>query len=191
MRLFLLVFVFIFVPLSAFAADDVQMEATDRGSAIGTIIPSELDRVDQHGAPRQFDDLVGENGMVLMFIRSAKWCPFCKRQLMDVSANVDEIHALGYALVILSYDSVEDIQRYVAEHEPKFTMLSDPSSTVIDAFGLRNANYPEMHFAHGVPHPMIFIIGPDKIIQDKLAEHGYRDRPPTEAVIHSIQAMGQ
>jgi len=38
---------------------------------------------DQAGQTQTFDSLKGTNGLLLMFNRSADWCPFCKSQLID------------------------------------------------------------------------------------------------------------
>lgn len=164
-------------------------DPTDRGPAIGSIIPSDLSSIDHNANPSNFDAVVGENGLVLVFIRSAKWCPFCKKQLSDLADGMDQITARGYALAVLSYDSVNDTQRYMEQHQPGFMLLSDRQSTVIDAFGIRNKKYGRFHFANGVPHPIIFIIDRNKIIQTKLAEKGYKDRPPIAVILEALDQI--
>lgn len=182
MRVFFTTLLLTLIFSPALAQENKEMAAIDRGPMVGTVIPSDLSSIDQNGKPRNFDDLVGENGMVLVFVRSADWCPFCKRQLKDISTGADDLTALGYSLVSLSYDNLENIQRYAEENQPNFTMLSDTESEVIDAFQIRNEKYGSKHFANGVPHPMIFVIGNDKIVQKKFAEEGYRNRPPVSLV---------
>ncbi|PHR57620.1 MAG: hypothetical protein COA47_11620 [Robiginitomaculum sp.] len=182
--------IFLGLASPTFAAEEIaEIAPTERGPAIGAIIPSNLSSLDHTGQPANFDSLVGPNGMVLVFIRSTKWCRFCKMQLADLATGVDEIEARGYSLIVLSYDSVKDNTRYVEEYKPGFTILSDRKSEVIDAFGIRNHKYGKMHFAHGVPHPMIFVIDADKTIQAKLAESGYKDRPAIAVVIETLDAL--
>ncbi|MDQ7019411.1 MAG: peroxiredoxin family protein [Robiginitomaculum sp.] len=187
MRIALMVVFLAFSAPLAFAGED--MAPTDRGPAVGSVIPSDLASIDQYGMARNFETLTGKNGLVLVFFRSAKWCPFCKRQLMSLAKEVDKITSRGYTLAALSYDSLDDIKRYVDEHKPGFTMLSDRHSKVIDAFGIRNEKYGKMHFANGVPHPMIFVISPQKVVMAKLAEKGYKDRPPVSAIVEAIDAL--
>ncbi len=189
MRLVLILAFLTFVALPAFAEDGVMVDPMDRGPVVGTPIPSNLVSVDQDGTARSFENLTGPKGLVLVFFRSAKWCPFCKQQLMDIAVGAEEITSRGYNLAVLSYDSLNVIKRYVSEHEPGFIMLSDRKSEVIDAFGIRNEKYGALHFANGVPHPMIFVIGHDKVIQAKLAEDGYKTRPPVNAVTEAIDAL--
>ncbi len=42
------------------------------GPAVGARIP-DFEAVDQNGKRQNFDSLKGENGLVLMFVRSADW----------------------------------------------------------------------------------------------------------------------
>ncbi len=189
MRYTLLIAIFMFAATSSFAAEDTAIAPTMRGPAVGAVIPSDLTSIDQKGDPRSFENLSGPNGLVLVFIRSAKWCSFCKKQLAEVDAGAKEITTRGYALAVLSYDSLGDIQRYAHDHKPNFTMLSDRKSEVIDAFGIRNEKFGKMHYANGVPHPMIFVIGADKTVQAKLAEEGYKNRPSVTAITEAIDVL--
>ena len=184
-----LIIAFLVLAAPAFAADDAPVDPTSRGPAVGAQIPSDLASIDQSGKPRSFADLKGEKGLVLVFFRSAKWCPYCRRQLADIATRAEDVRARGYGLAALSYDKLSDIQRYVAEHKPGFVLLSDGGSKVIDAFGIRNEGYRHTPFAYGVPYPMIFIIGPDGVVQAKLAEEGYKKRPPVTAVLEALDKL--
>jgi thiol-disulfide isomerase/thioredoxin len=39
---------------------------------------------DQTGKTQNLSSLTGPKGLVLLFFRSADWCPFCKGQLVDL-----------------------------------------------------------------------------------------------------------
>lgn len=55
------------------AAGSLLAQAADgTGPAKGARIP-DFQAVDQHGQPRTFEDLTGENGLLLLFFRSADW----------------------------------------------------------------------------------------------------------------------
>ncbi|MYD44366.1 MAG: hypothetical protein F4W90_10820 [Gammaproteobacteria bacterium] len=49
-----------------------QDYATNWGPAIGAALPT-LDVKDIEGAVRTFDDLTGEKGLVIFFVRSSNW----------------------------------------------------------------------------------------------------------------------
>jgi len=53
--------------------------AEDLGPPVGVKAPDIGTRPDQTGKPRTLPDLMGKNGLVLMFFRSADWCPYCQR----------------------------------------------------------------------------------------------------------------
>ncbi|PHS24631.1 MAG: alkyl hydroperoxide reductase [Robiginitomaculum sp.] len=189
MRIVVIIAGLLFLAPMALAMDEATMDPTKRGPAVGAMIPSDLTSTDQDGKARSFDNLKGEKGLVLVFYRSAKWCPYCKRQLVDISKNMSEITSRGYGLAALSYDSTDILKRFSDDRNLGYTLLSDPKSEIIDTFGIRNEGYKNMAFAYGVPHPMIFVIGPDMVIQAKLAEDGYKKRPPVHAVAEAIDAL--
>jgi peroxiredoxin len=189
MRIFLIIAGLLFLAPMAYAGDEAAIMPTERGPAVGAMIPSDLTSVDQDGKARNLDNLKGEKGLVLVFYRSAKWCPYCKRQLVDISKNMSEITSRGYGLAAISYDSTDILKRFSDDRKLGYTLLSDPKSNIIDAFDIRNEGYKNMAFAYGVPYPMIFVISPDGTVLAKLAEEGYKERPPVHAIAEAIDAL--
>ncbi len=86
--------------------------ADDLGPPVGIVAPDIGTRLDQTGKPRALADLMGRNGLVLMFFRSADWCPFCRAQLIDVNGGAAEIEKRGYRIAALSYDTPEILQTF-------------------------------------------------------------------------------
>lgn len=156
------------------------------GPPIGTAAPDIGTPLDQTGKPRALADLMGEKGVVLLFFRSAEWCPFCQAQLMDINSGVAEIEKRGYHVAALSYDAPTALASFTARRGISYTLLSDPGSTVIDRYKLRDPAYPPGSKAYGVPRPIIFVIDRAGIIQAKLYEEGFKTRPPVSAVIAQI-----
>ena len=78
--------------------------AFDLGPAIGTQAPSLGQPLDAAGKSRTLDSLMGEKGLVLFFVRSASWCPYCKTQIIDLNSGLGEIGKRGYRLAGISYD---------------------------------------------------------------------------------------
>ncbi len=63
--------------LSLFGAFCLQLGAADTdpmsiGPAVGTQAP-DFELTDQHGNARDFESLTGDNGLLLLFFRSADW----------------------------------------------------------------------------------------------------------------------
>jgi peroxiredoxin len=165
--------------------------AEDLGPPVGIKAPDIGTRLDQTGRPRTLSDLMGKNGMVFLFFRSADWCPYCQAQLIDVNGGVEEITKRGYRIAALSYDSPEILQTFTAKRHIAYTLLSDPKSEVIDRYKLRDPQYPPGSKAYGVPRPIIFVIGTDGVIKAKLYEESFKLRPPVTAVISNLDELGK
>jgi peroxiredoxin len=164
--------------------------AEDLGPAVGTTAPDIGTRLDQLGKPHQLPDLMGRNGLVLFFFRSADWCPYCQAQLIDLNGGAAEIEKRGYHLAGLSYDSPETLQAFTVKRHLTYTLLSDPKSEVIDRYNLRDPQYPPGSRAYGVPRPIIFILDPQVAIKAKLYEESFKNRPPVSAVISKLDQIG-
>ncbi|MFT4934447.1 MAG: peroxiredoxin [Pseudoalteromonas distincta] len=160
----------------------------DIGPAVGTKAPA-LTATDAAGSPASMKDLAGPRGLVLVFVRSARWCPFCQTQLIDLRGAQEALKAKGYGLAALSYDSPEVLAQFATRRDIGYPLLSDPKSATIDAYGIRDPQYPAGHMAHGVPQPAIFILSRDGVVQAKLAEEGYRNRPPTAVVLETVSRL--
>lgn len=150
--------------------------------AIGTL-------EDQSGQPRRLLDLAGQKGVVLMFFRSAAWCPFCQAQLIAMNEGAAEIESRGYKIVGISYDKPSVNAEFTARRQITYRLLSDPGSKTIDAWGLRDPQYPPGNLAYGVPRPIIFIIDRQGRIQASLAEDTFRTRPPVSEVLKAIDSV--
>lgn len=133
--------------------------------------------------------MAGKNGTVLLFFRSADWCPYCQRQLMDLNAGLPEIEKRGLKLAAISYDSTDILAKFTDKREIKFTLLSDPKSEVIDRYGLRDPAYAGKPKFDGVPRPIILILDPKGTIKAKLYEESYKDRPPVAQILAKIDEV--
>jgi peroxiredoxin len=164
--------------------------AEDLGPAIGTKAPDIGTRLDQSGKPHQLSDLMGRNGLVLFFYRSADWCPFCQAQLVDINTGMAEIEKRGYRVAGLSYDSPEILQATTEKRRLTYTLLSDPKSEIIDRYNLRDPQYPPGNRAYGVPKAIIFVLDSQGVIKAKLFEDNFKYRPRVTAVISKLDELG-
>ncbi len=168
-----------------------QYFSNELGPEIGTGVPHSLALNDQDGVRRGgVDDLTGEAGLVLLFNRSLDWCPFCQAQIIEINGRADEIRARGYEIAVVTYDPPETLERFDTERDITLTLLSDPQSEAIDAFGLRNEEYRDDPRRYGVPHPVIFLVSPGGVIRAKLYEEDFRVRPPVDSLLAAIDGLG-
>jgi peroxiredoxin len=164
--------------------------AEDLGPAVGTKAPDIGTRLDQSGKPRQLSDLMGRNGLVLFFYRSADWCPFCQAQLVEINTGVAEIEKRGYRVAGLSYDSPEILQAATDKRRLTYPLLSDPKSEIIDRYNLRDPQYPPGNRAYGVPRPIIFVLDSEGVIKAKFFEESFKYRPRITTVISKLDEFG-
>jgi peroxiredoxin len=157
--------------------------------AVGEKAPA-VAGTDISGKARTLKSVAGKRGTVLMFFRSAEWCPYCKAQLIAMNSEAAEaLKARGYNLVGLSYDAVPVLAKFAAERKVAWTLLSDPQSATIDGWALRDPAYPPGNRAHGVPRAAVYVIDGKGIIRARLMEENYRNRPPAAAVIAAVDAL--
>jgi peroxiredoxin len=163
--------------------------AEELGPAIGARVPDIGSPPDQTGAPRTLQSLMGQNGLVLFFFRSADWCPYCQAQMMDLNTAVAAIERRGYRMAGISYDSPQILKTFIERRQIGYTLLSDPKSQIIDRYGLRDPQYPPGNLAYGVPRPIIFILDKTGTIKAKLYEETFTKRPPASLVISTIDKV--
>ncbi|MEM7081763.1 MAG: peroxiredoxin family protein [Pseudomonadota bacterium] len=153
------------------------------GPSIGSTLPTDITVTTHEGDTVTLSDLATGNGLAIAFVRSADWCPFCKRQIVELNQSRDEFAKRGVNLVVLSYDSVAILNAFADEQNIGYTLVSDEGSRVINAFGIRNEKHEKGTSGYGIPHPGIMLFSPSGTLVAKFAEEGYRKRPPVEDVL--------
>ena len=161
-------------------------EHIEVGTSVGDQVPIRQALKNAQGETVTLESISGASGTVLVMVRSADWCPFCKVQLADHADIGEELAAKGYTLASLSYDEPEKLAEFSEGLERPFVMLSDTESAFIDAVGLRDPQYGEDHFAHGVPRASVLVLAPDGTIKNKLVSADYRQRPSNDFVLGMI-----
>jgi peroxiredoxin len=163
----------------------------DLGPAVNAKAPDIGTPLDQTGKPRSLASLMGAKGLVLFFVRSVVWCPFCQAQLMELASGLKDIERRGYRMVGISYEKSEVQKEFVERRKVGYTMLSDPKSEIIDRYKLRDPQYPPGDFAYGVPRPIIFILDKNGVIKAKLYEDTYTKRPPLALVLETLDRIAK
>jgi hypothetical protein len=89
----------------------------------------------------------------------------------------------GVRIAAVSYDSQEVLKGFAEAHGIGFPLLSDRDSAVIRAFGIFNMNIAEGLRAHGVPHPVDYLVAPDGVLIRKYYVPNYMHRVTASAVV--------
>ncbi|WP_259366845.1 peroxiredoxin family protein [Colwellia sp. BRX8-7] len=121
-------------------------------------------------------DLTAEKGLIILFFRSADWCPFCKRHLIEFNEYADKFKALGYGVAAISYDSTDILNGFSKAHQLTYPLLSDQAAATVKAYGILNKDYQMGDNNYGIPYPGVVIINPAGTIFHKYFFEGYRKR---------------
>ena len=143
------------------------------GLSVGQKAPAFSVR-DQFGTEQTLDSLKGPKGTVLLFYRSADWCPYCKGQLIQLQAAKARFEKQGIKLAGVSYDSVEILKFFADRRKIEFPLLSDPESKIIRAYQVLNSEAIGPN--QGMARPGYFFIDPSGVIREKFFEAKYRER---------------
>jgi len=152
---------------------------------IGNKLPA-LAATDQFGKPRTFEDLKGPNGLVILFFRSADWCPYCKGQLLSLQRAAAKFKEKGIGLVGVSYDSPEILKFFTDKYSITYPLLSDPNSEIIERFGVLNKGADAVGFRKGMAFPGFVYASPAGRIQETFFEEDYHTRFTGGSVLMKI-----
>ncbi len=89
----------------------------------------------------------------------------------------------GLRVAAISYDSQETLQRFAEKYQIRIPLLSDRDSAVIRSFGILNTNIAPGLRAHGVPHPVEYLIAPDGVVIRKYFVPNYQHRVTASAIV--------
>jgi peroxiredoxin len=175
--------------LATSVANDATAAEAAFGPKVGSKAPAAGILLDQSGTPRTLDKLSGRKGLVLMFYRSAAWCPYCQAQLITMNDGAAEIKERGYNIVGISYEPPAVNLEFTKRRSISYTLLSDPGSKIIDTWGLRDPQYAPGSKAYGVPRPIIFVIDRKGIVRASIARERFQERPPVTEVVEALDGL--
>jgi peroxiredoxin len=133
------------------------------------------------------ESLIAKGTTVLVFYRSADWCPFCQAQMREIQSKISQIEASGFQFVAICYDEPAILRTVAARMGLTFPLLSDAGSRTIDAYGIRN--HEATGRADGIPHPATFVLDRAGTIRAKLMHDTPQTRPPVEEFLEAAAAV--
>ena len=152
------------------------------GINIGEKIP-EFSLLDQNGNRKELKEMIGKNGAILNFYRSASWWPYCKKELVEFQEKQNEFHKKGISIIGISYDSVNILKSFSNKYQITYPLLADINSEVIKQFGILNTTIDSDSKIFGIPYPGLFIIDRDMTVIKKQFEKSYAARPSIENIL--------
>ncbi len=89
--------------------------------------------VDQNGDIVRSSDLIGKKTIIYFYPKDST--PGCTSEACSLRDGYADLVAAGYNVIGVSRDSVASHQRFILKNELPFTLLSDPSTQMLQAFG--------------------------------------------------------
>lgn len=159
--------------------------ASDRfptGPAVGGPFPAAALH-NQHGEPVHLPDTASGRPALVVFHRSARWCAFCRTQLLHLQQHLPAFEAAGIALFAVSYDSVPTLAEFAGEHGITYPLLSDEGSHLIRRLGILNDLVRPDEDVYGIPYPGAYALSASGHVLRKYFYRHYRDRPSPLGVL--------
>ncbi len=145
---------------------------------------------------------------ILFFYRGG-WCPFCNTQMGQLKILEPKLIKLGFQLIGISTDSVEDLAKSVKKHQLNYTLVSDYYSSVSQAFGLAfftaqattdrylakmQLTNPLQKNAQGderlvMPVPAIYVVDAEGLVQFNYVNPNYKVRLNAELLLKAAQLV--
>jgi len=158
----------------------------DTGPAIGSQLPA-LQVRDQFGNRQQLANVVREKGAIIVLFRSADWCPFCKRHLLELNPEVKKFQKLGYGVVGISYDPPMILRRFSNKKKLTFALLSDQKVATFTALDVVNPEHPPGHRHYGIPYPGVIVVDTKGKVLDKYFFQGYKKRVKFKKLLKQLE----
>ena len=102
---------------------------------------------------------------------------------MELEHSAAEFKERGYTVAALSYDSEAILKNFAERAKITYSLLSDPHSRVIRAFGIFNETVPVGNPFHGIPYPGTYLIDPAGKVVSKYFEDDYTQRDTASEIL--------
>jgi peroxiredoxin len=103
-----------------------RLPPSSPGAGVGAPLP-DVTLPDENG---RAVSLKSDRTLLLVWFRGS-WCPYCRRQLADLAAELRR-HPAGFRLLAVSEDPPEPLRRLKEELQLPFPLLSDPEHKLMN-----------------------------------------------------------
>ena len=146
---------------------------------------------DEQGNPVRSMQLIG-SPTVMLFVRG-NWCPFCTRQVENLTTHYKEIVDLGAKLIFVTPKPLEMTRRVAEFFEVEFDFWLDDQLDAAKQLGLlMPASVPGDHrkeYGTDTVWPTALVIDADGIIQFSKLSRFVVDRPDPKMLLSELRKM--
>lgn len=157
---------------------------------VGRALPS-FEATSESGAIVRSDDLRGAPA-VLLFVRG-NWCPFCGRQVSQLTRSYRRIDELGARLILVTPKPLETTRRVAQFFEVDFEFWLDTDLAVARQLGLLLSNgVPASHrdeYGTDTLWPAAIVTDVGGVIRYANISKAIVDRPSPDRFVQALESM--
>lgn len=157
-------------------------DSFDPGPALGSLFPG-VRATWQGRELNLLNEFAGPNGTIFIATRSAEWCPYCMKQMIQLQEHKSGFDDAGIGMVAMTYDAPELQQAFVESHGIDYPLLHDVETLSFTTLGILNENYAPGDTAYGIPHPGMIVIDSKGVVVGKLFLEAYSVRVDSAAAL--------
>ncbi len=145
-----------------------------------------------------------KNGPVVIYFYRGNWCPYCTKQLANLSDSLSMITDLGATVIAISPESADNLKKSASEVEGQILLLNDKDGEAMKSFEVdfyvtkayqeKLAKAKDMDLAEFnnqevavLPVPATFVINTDGAIIYRYFDINYRTRATVSAVLNALK----
>lgn len=162
-----------------------RLEVSRLGPQVGQVVP-DFRLQDGRGTAWTRDSIMGPKGAMIVFSRSADWCPYCKTQMIELQGRLPELKAQGLGLAVITYDAPAALADFSRRRGITYPLLSDPGSETIKAYGILNTTVAAGASTYGIPFPGTFLIDRSGRVTSRFFEEAYQERNTVSTMLIAL-----
>ncbi|PCI64971.1 MAG: AhpC/TSA family protein [Gammaproteobacteria bacterium] len=184
MKLSVFAFIIAICSFSSFAASP----PIDSGPKLGSQLP-ELTVLDQFGDKQKLSNIIRSKGAIIVLFRSADWCPFCKRHLVELQSEAYKFRNKGYGVMGISYDTPKTLRKFSHKKKLSYTLLSDQNVETFKALNVVNTENKPGDRHYGIPFPGVIVVdNMGKVVYTYFFE-GYKKRVKFKKLLKDLDSI--
>jgi peroxiredoxin len=160
----------------------------DTGPKVGSKL-SEITALNQFGDKQQLNNFIASKGAIIVIYRSADWCPFCKKHLLELEPEVNKFKSLGYGVVGISYDSPKILRNFSQKNKLSFSLISDQNVETFKAWNVVNTDNSPGDRHYGIPFPGVIVVDDSGTVVYKYFFEGYKKRVKFKKLLNDLKAL--
>ena len=161
--------------LLLFTNNAIANTSINVGPTLGKQAPA-ITAINTLQQPVNIKQLAGEKGLIILFFRSADWCPFCKKHILELNNQAERFTKLGYGIAAISYDNTDLLKKFAEQRNISYPLLSDQEVQTMSAYNIVNSEYAIGDEHYGIPYPGVVVIDNNGKVIHKHFFKGYKKR---------------